>query len=110
MLLAGMLLKKQQEHEAFYCPTETQKQTFRHCHLTLSNLSLFGRKYAKNNTIIKIFSAKVRKIFLFIEQMSENTFEEIVDKYVEMNIAHPFMEGSGRSARMWNEFINVITQ
>ena len=36
-----------------------------------------------------------------IEQMPENTFEEIIAKYVEMNIAHPFMEGNGRSARIW---------
>jgi cell filamentation protein len=36
-----------------------------------------------------------------IESMPETTFEEIVDKYVEMNIAHPFMEGNGRSARIW---------
>ncbi|MDR3365827.1 MAG: Fic family protein [Prevotellaceae bacterium] len=36
-----------------------------------------------------------------IEQMPENTFEEIADKYVEMNIAHPFMEGNGRSTRIW---------
>lgn len=36
-----------------------------------------------------------------IEQMPENTFDEIVDKYVEMNIAHPFMEGNGRSTRIW---------
>jgi len=37
--------------------------------------------------------------------MSENTFDEIVDKYVEMNIAHPFMEGNGRSARIWLDLI-----
>ncbi len=36
-----------------------------------------------------------------IEQMAENTFDEIVDKYVEMNVAHPFMEGNGRRTRMW---------
>jgi len=36
-----------------------------------------------------------------IEAMPETTFEEIVNKYVEMNIAHPFMEGNGRSARIW---------
>jgi cell filamentation protein len=36
-----------------------------------------------------------------IESMPETTFEEIVDKYVEMNIAHPFLEGNGRSARIW---------
>lgn len=36
-----------------------------------------------------------------IENMPETTFEEIVDKYVEMNVAHPFMEGNGRSTRIW---------
>lgn len=40
-----------------------------------------------------------------IERMPENSFEEIVDKYVEMNIAHPFMEGNGRSARIWLDLI-----
>lgn len=40
-----------------------------------------------------------------IEQMSETTFDEIVDKYVEMNIAHPFMEGNGRSTRIWLDLI-----
>lgn len=36
-----------------------------------------------------------------IERMPENTFDEIADKYVEMNIAHPFREGNGRSTRIW---------
>lgn len=36
-----------------------------------------------------------------IESMPEGGFEEIVDKYIEMNIAHPFMEGNGRSTRIW---------
>jgi len=36
-----------------------------------------------------------------IEAMPETTFEEIIDKYVEMNVAHPFMEGNGRSTRIW---------
>ena len=40
-----------------------------------------------------------------IEKMSENSFEEIVDKYVEMNVAHPFMEGNGRSTRIWLDLI-----
>jgi cell filamentation protein len=40
-----------------------------------------------------------------IDQMPENTFEEIVDKYVEMNIAHPFMEGNGRSTRIWLDLL-----
>jgi cell filamentation protein len=37
--------------------------------------------------------------------MPEGTFEEIADKYVEMNVAHPFMEGNGRSARIWLDLI-----
>jgi cell filamentation protein len=40
-----------------------------------------------------------------IEEMPETTFDEIVDKYVEMNIAHPFMEGNGRSTRIWLDLI-----
>jgi len=40
-----------------------------------------------------------------IEQMPENTFQEIADKYIEMNIAHPFMEGNGRSTRIWLDLI-----
>lgn len=40
-----------------------------------------------------------------IEKMPENTFDEIIAKYVEMNIAHPFMEGNGRSTRIWLDMI-----
>ena len=40
-----------------------------------------------------------------IEKMPENSFDEIVDKYIEMNIAHPFMEGNGRSTRIWLDLI-----
>jgi len=40
-----------------------------------------------------------------IEKMSESTFEEIVDKYVEMNIAHPFREGNGRATRIWLDLV-----
>ena len=36
-----------------------------------------------------------------IDEMPQRTFDEIVEKYVEMNIAHPFLEGNGRSARIW---------
>ncbi len=36
-----------------------------------------------------------------IEQMPETTFEQIIEKYVEMNVAHPFLEGNGRSMRIW---------
>ena len=40
-----------------------------------------------------------------IEKMPETSFEEIVQKYVEMNVAHPFMEGNGRSTRIWLDMI-----
>ena len=40
-----------------------------------------------------------------IDKMPETTFDEIVDKYVEMNVAHPFMEGNGRSTRIWLDMI-----
>lgn len=40
-----------------------------------------------------------------IEQMPEGTLQEIVTKYVEMNVAHPFMEGNGRSMRIWLDLI-----
>jgi len=36
-----------------------------------------------------------------IDKMPQNTFDEIIAKYVEMNVAHPFREGNGRSARIW---------
>ena len=41
------------------------------------------------------------KTFCQIESMPENSFDEIIDKYIEMNIAHPFMEGNGRATRIW---------
>lgn len=42
-----------------------------------------------------------------IDKMPENTIEQIVDKYVEMNIAHPFMEGNGRATRIWLDQILI---
>ena len=43
----------------------------------------------------------LREALNAIEKMPETTYEEIIAKYVEMNVAHPFMEGNGRSARIW---------
>ena len=40
-----------------------------------------------------------------IEKMPQSTFEEIIEKYVEMNIVHPFREGNGRSTRIWLDLI-----
>ena len=40
-----------------------------------------------------------------IDQMSQSTFDEIIEKYIEMNVAHPFREGTGRSTRIWLDAI-----
>lgn len=47
----------------------------------------------------------LKEILTKVELMPENTFEEIIIKYVEMNIAHPFMEGNGRTMRIWLDMI-----
>ena len=40
-----------------------------------------------------------------IEDMPQSTFDEIIEKYVEMNVAHPFREGNGRSMRLWLDYM-----
>ncbi len=47
----------------------------------------------------------LNEILVKIEQMPEKTFDEIIEKYVEMNIAHLFMEGNGRTMRIWLDLI-----
>jgi cell filamentation protein len=47
----------------------------------------------------------LNEILIKVEQMPESTFDEIIAKYVEMNIAHPFMEGNGRTMRIWLDMI-----
>ena len=47
----------------------------------------------------------LKEILAVIETMPDGTFEEIISKYVEMNIAHPFMEGNGRSTRIWLDML-----
>lgn len=47
----------------------------------------------------------LNEILVKVEQMPESTFEEIIAKYVEMNIAHPFMEGNGRTMRIWLDML-----
>lgn len=46
-------------------------------------------------------SLYLKEALAAIEKMPESTFEEIIARYVEMNVAHPFMEGNGRAARIW---------
>ena len=61
------------------------------------NISKVGFRFAN--------ALYLNEILPKIEQMPENTFEEIIAKYVEMNIAHPFMEGNGRTMRIWLDLI-----
>ncbi|MBO5380730.1 MAG: Fic family protein [Bacteroides sp.] len=76
---------------------------------------LFGGLYdfagqIRTKTIWKDGTLFCRAVYLMknlklIEQMPETTFDEIANKYVEMNVAHPFMEGNGRSTRIWLDLI-----
>lgn len=59
---------------------------------------------SKGNTLFCL-AEYLHQNLMAIEQMPERTFDEIVDKYVEMNVAHPFMEGNGRSTRIWLDLI-----
>lgn len=47
----------------------------------------------------------LEQVLAVVEKMPETTFDEIIAKYVEMNVAHPFMEGNGRSTRIWLDMI-----
>lgn len=47
----------------------------------------------------------LEQVLAAVEKMPETTFDEIIAKYVEMNVAHPFMEGNGRSTRIWLDLI-----
>ena len=59
---------------------------------------------AKGNTLFCL-AEHLHNYLKIVEEMPETTFDEIVDKYVEMNAAHPFMEGNGRSTRIWLDLI-----
>ncbi|WP_458400508.1 protein adenylyltransferase Fic [Mailhella sp.] len=50
-------------------------------------------------------SLYLKEALAAIEKMPESTFEEIVAKYVEMNVAHPFLEGNGRATRIWLDML-----
>ena len=61
------------------------------------NISKGGFRFANS---LYLLEALVK-----IEQMHQTTFEEIITKYIEMNIAHPFLEGNGRTTRIWLDMI-----
>ena len=79
-----------------------------HCYL-FNNLYDFAGKIRKVNISKGGFrfanSLYLNEALAKIEQMPENSFEEIIAKYVEMNIAHPFLEGNGRAMRIWLDMI-----
>lgn len=58
------------------------------------------KNISKGNTIFCL-AEHLHQYLQTVEQMPDNSFDEIVDKYIEMNMAHPFMEGNGRSTRIW---------
>ena len=61
------------------------------------NISKGGFRFANSLYLAQVLKA--------IDQMPENTFNEIIAKYVEMNISHPFLEGNGRAMRIWLDLI-----
>ena len=61
------------------------------------NISKSGFRFANSLYLAQVLNA--------IDQMPENNFNEIIAKYVEMNIAHPFLEGNGRATRIWLDLI-----
>ena len=65
--------------------------------IRVQNISKGGFRFAN--------SLYLKEALAAIEKMPETTFEEIIAKYVEMNIAHPFMEGNGRATRIWLDMI-----
>ena len=63
-----------------------------------------SKTISKGNTVFCL-AEHLHNYLKTVELMPDNTFDEIVDKYVEMNVAHPFMEGNGRSTRIWLDLI-----
>ena len=59
---------------------------------------------SKGNTLFCL-AEHLHNYLKTVEAMPETTFDEIVEKYVEMNAAHPFMEGNGRSTRIWLDLL-----
>ena len=66
-------------------------------HIRTVNISKGGFRFAN--------ALYLNEILVKIDEMPETSFEEIIAKYVEMNIAHPFMEGNGRTMRIWLDML-----
>lgn len=68
--------------------------------IRINNISKGGFRFAN--------ALYLNEILIKIEQMPENNLKEIITKYVEINIAHPFLEGNGRTMRIWLDLILKI--
>ncbi len=82
--------------------TEIHKYLFKNLHefagkIREKNISKSGFRFAN--------ALYLQEALGKIEKLPENRFEQIIEKYVEMNIAHPFMDGNGRSMRIWLDMI-----
>lgn len=84
----GTLKGLQQIHKYLFCGLYDFTGELR-----TANISKGGFRFAS--------SLYLKEILPKIEQMPQSSFKEIIAKYVEMNIAHPFMEGNGRAMRIW---------
>ena len=79
-------------HKALFCGLYDFAGTVRNLNISKGNFRFANCLYLK-------------EVLVAVEKMPESTFEKIVAKYVEMNIAHPFMEGNGRATRIWLDMI-----
>ncbi len=108
-------LSKKKALELFECGLPHYLETGKFETLAYIHKFLFGEIYDFAGEIRSVNIAKgnfrfapvmyLKNALEHIDAMPQSNFDEIVEKYVEMNIAHPFREGNGRSTRIWLDFI-----
>ena len=79
-------------HKFLFCDIYSFAGEIREVNLAKGNFRFAASMYLKD-------------VLFKIDSMPEDTFEDIIKKYIEMNIAHPFREGNGRSTRIWLDMI-----
>jgi len=108
-------ISKQKAKQLFDSGDINQVQVGTFAGLALIHAYLFGDIYdfagkVRDVNIAKGETAFARVMYLdasltHIDKMPQSTFDEIIEKYVEMNMAHPFREGNGRATRIWLDVI-----
>lgn len=108
-------ISKQKAKQLFDSGDINQVQVGTFAGLAFIHAYLFGDIYdfagkVRDVNIAKGETAFARVMYLdasltHIEKMPQSTFDEIIEKYVEMNMAHPFREGNGRATRIWLDII-----